>query len=202
MKAGPSYGRDEWRRAWGVEIVEEVPKVPDINWGAKDPFFTTAFRENYVLFYVPGRVRFKGSEKAMTMNTLEEIITKPYEYFWPPAKEKLGAVTSHPGWVLMSKTVIPGSRNQTYETQKRMVEAARDFHMPQALEACVLNLMVEAITKVRSYGQDPWTYTRCVEKVEGYPVVVAVFGSGGLAVHGSCSYAYVYYGVACAQRKL
>ena len=34
----------------------------------------------------------------------------------------------------------------------------------------------------RLFGDNPWTYTRCQEKDEGYPVVVGGFSSAGLEV--------------------
>jgi hypothetical protein len=71
------------------------------------------------------------------------------------------------------------------------------------LEAVVVNLMVFAFTGVRLYGQEkPWTYTNCIEKVDGqYPVVVGSFGSNGLDVSHCFSFARSYVGAACALRE-
>ena len=82
-----------------------------------------------------------------------------------------------------------------------MVESKKGFHMPHALEAVVLNLMVDASTGEKSYGEKPFTYTRCVEKVSGKcRVVVGGFDSLGLGVCNTLSFDGEHLGAAVVIR--
>lgn len=174
---GLIYGADAWQY-WNVEVLDEVPDAPEIRWDDEDPHFNEAFRENYVLLYIPERIRVNGEEKDLTLKTFKEI-SGAFGFFSPSVEDQFGDSTA-PGWVLVSKKVIPGSRGKDYETQEKMVEAKEGFHMPHALEAAVLNLMVDAFTEEKLYGEEPLTYTRCVEQVDGKSTaVVGGFSSAG-----------------------
>jgi hypothetical protein len=75
------------------------------------------------------------------------------------------------------------------------------YEMPDALSAATAILSHHARTGERLYTDDPWTYTRCQEKVLGnkYPVVVGGFSSGGLRVDYYGVYDY-YSGVSCLRK--
>ena len=186
---GSVYGPEAWR-IWNVEVLDAVPPAPRVDLSKKDK----------VLLYIPQRIRVHGKEQDFNLKALKEISGGPFRYFSESVEAQFGDNMA-PGWVLIDKNVIPESRNKDYETQKRMVEE-RGCSMPSVLEAVVLNLMVFAFTRERLYGQEPWTYTRCTEKVDGqYPVVVGGFGSVGLNV---CNVIFGYgvrCGAACALRK-
>jgi hypothetical protein len=182
------YGPEAWK-IWNVEVVDVVPAAPQVDLSKKDK----------VLLYIPQTIRVHGKEQDFNLKTLKEISGGPFRYFSESVEGQFGDNMA-PGWVLIDKNVIPESRNKDYETQERMVEE-RGCSMPSVLEAMVLNLMVFASTGERLYGQEPWTYTRCIEKVDGqYPVVVGGFGSDGLSVPHNI-FDDDSYGVACARRK-
>ena len=67
---GLIYGTDAWKRIWNVEVLDDVPAVPEIRWDDNDPHFNEAFRKNYVLLYIPERIRVNGKEKDLTLKTL------------------------------------------------------------------------------------------------------------------------------------
>lgn len=181
-QGGLVYGADAWR-IWGVEVLDEVPPVREMNWDENDPYFNEAYRDNYVLLYIPQRIRVGREEKDLTLQTLREISGGPFEYFDDSIAEQFGESTS-PGWVLVSKKVIPDCRNKSYESLKQQVEEQEEFRMPQILEAVAANLMIFAFTNERSlYGEYFPNYTRCIERVDGrYSVIVGEFGSAGLNV--------------------
>jgi hypothetical protein len=186
---GSVYGPEAWK-IWNVKVLDAVPSVPRVDLSKKDK----------VLLYIPQKIRVHGEEQNFTLNVLKKISDGPFNYFCKCIEEQFGD-NAAPGWVLIDKNVIPQSRNENYETQKRMVEA-RDCSMPSVLEAVVLNLMVFAFTGERLYGKEAWTYTRCIEKVAGiYPVLVGGFGSDGLDVSTYCGFFDGRYGVACVRRK-
>jgi hypothetical protein len=199
---GLIYGVEAWK-IWNVEVLDKVPDAPEIRWDNNDPHFNEAFRENYALLYIPKKVRVNGKNKDLTLKTFKEISGGPFEYFDKTVEDKFGN-SSAPGWVLISKKVVPKSKSQDYATQKMMVEAKRGFHMLHALEAAVLNLMIDAFTGKRLHGEN-LTYTRCVECVDGgknpdvNPVVAVGFSSLGLDV--GLDHGFGGLGVACARRK-
>ena len=185
---GSVYGPEAWK-IWNVEVLDVVPAAPRVDMSKKDK----------VLLYIPKRIRVNGKEQDFTLKALKEISGGPFRYFSESVEEQFGDNMA-PGWVLIDKNVIPESRNKDYETQKKMVEE-RGCSMPSVLEAIVLNLMVFAFTGERLYGREPWTYTHCIEKVDGqYPVVVGGFGSDGLHVYFN-DFDYDFFGAACALRK-
>jgi hypothetical protein len=181
------YGADAWGR-WNVKVLDVVPEAPQVNLSKRDK----------ILLYIPQRISVNGKEKDFTLAALKEISGGSFCYFSNSVEQQFGDSTAA-GWVLIDKTVFPESRAQNYATQKKMVED-EGCRLPSVLEAIVLNLMVFAFTGERLYGQDPWTYTRCAEKVDGkYPVVVGGFGSAGLVVNDDGD--SDSYGAACALRE-
>ena len=188
---GSVYGPEAWE-IWNVEVLDVVPPTPQVDLSKKDK----------VLLYIPQRIRVHGKEQDFNLKALKalkEISGDPFRYFSENVEAQFGDNMAL-GWVLIDKNVIPESRNKDYETQKKMVEE-RGCSMPSVSEAIVLNLMVFAFTEERLYGEDPWTYTRCTEKVnDQYPVVVGGFGSDGL-VSAATTSTTAAYGVACALRK-
>jgi hypothetical protein len=104
--------------------------------------------------------------------------------------------------VLMTRTVLPDSRSKTYEAQKEMVAAhagrvGLPYELPHALEAATAILMHHAREGKRLFGKDPFTYTRCQEVLDGFPVIVGGFSLEGLFVSGS---AYSDGGVSCLRK--
>jgi hypothetical protein len=183
------YGPDMWK-IWGIEVLDVAPLAPRIDLSKGDT----------VLIYIPQRIRVNGKEQDFTLKALKEICGDSFRVFDKEIERQFGHNMAS-GWVLMGKNVIPESRGQDYETQKRMLEG-RGCGMPSVLEAAVLNLMVFAFTEERLYGREPWTYTRCTEKVDGqYPVVVGAFGSDGLYVYYDDSFGHDNYGAAGALRE-
>jgi hypothetical protein len=202
-KAGLVYGPDAkaWKN-WGVEILDKIPEAPQIQWHERDPYFDASFEDNYLLVYIPKRIRFNGKEQDLTLKTFKAI-GSPFDFFSEfveDFKDPRGNDTAG-GWVLLSKRVIPNSRNKNYAEQQQMVKANKDFYVPYALEAIVLNLVVHASTGEQLYGRNPITYTRCADQIsDNCPVIVGSFGFEGLSVFFS-SFNYDDYGVACAFRK-
>ena len=127
---------------------------------------------------------------------------KRKDWYEPYVGKELGdqAVTAS-YWVLMTRHILPGSRN---ENQALIVQQAERTHlpytMPKAIEAATSILTHFVRTKERLYHfsdkegpipvlepqKDPLlaTYTRCREKVDNnqWPVFVGGFFSGGLAI--------------------
>lgn len=69
-------------------------------------------------------------------------------------------------WVLMTKDVIPGSTNKTYDEQEILVkklaqESNAPYEIPTALDALICIYMYFVNCGIRLFNDDPKNYTRC-----------------------------------------
>jgi NLR family CARD domain-containing protein 3 len=195
-----AIGPQEWARYFG-EVGEAPPLPADIDkilespcpfWPAKQ------VKDTHLLVLVPATV---GGE-PFTLDLLGELVKKTnkggrkacYGSYDTAVKGELGTQSPPASyWVLMTRDVLPGSRNQTYDAQKALVakhasSTGLPYELPAALEAATAILLHHAHTGERLYAnRSPYTYTRCREKVQvcrnQYPVVVGGFSSGGIAVN-------------------
>ena len=142
--------------------------------------------ETHKLVLVPGTV----NGPPLTLDLLGELIRIPrqgnatkYRYYDSEVKKEHGKSSYRAHWILMTKDVIPGSRDKSYAEQKAMVTGlVGGYQVPTLLEAAVCILMEHVETGRRLFSDDPWTYTRCQEKVKDYQTV-----AGGLRRTASAS---------------
>jgi hypothetical protein len=199
------FGKDQWEKYFGV--IGEVPPLPPnigeilnrqcIFWPDKK------VHETHLLVFIPETV----NGKPFHLDYLSELIQSPksgpktkYDYYFDNTKKELGTKSLEPHWVLMTKDVIPESRNKSYEDQKARVqkkaeESGIPYELPKALEAATVILMHHVETGQRIYSDSPWTYTRCQEKVNNnqWPQAIGGFAAGGLVI-GSYLVDRVYCG--------
>ena len=198
-----------WERYYGA--VGSVPSPPsgiDQILNSPCPFWRgKQVKETHLLALIPSHV----GGKPLTLDYLGELIQSPkggghktqyrdHEYYSKYVRPAIGHQSPDSSyWVLMTKDVLPESRNKRYEDQCALVadhanRTGLAYEVPGALEVAVLMLLHHVRSGERLYrdGILAWTYTRCREKVQGYPVVVGGFSSGGLYV--SDDYDYSHYG--------
>ena len=135
--------------------------------------------------------------RGFTLNSLGMLAKKyfpqnldGYRYIW----ERIGdRSVRKPTWLLMTKDVLPGSRNRIYTGQQTMVatlatQSHTAYEVPSVIEAtaCIFANFFRSSTRL--FSNDPSTYTRCKDNVEGYQLVVGGFAPSGLAV--DCSHYY------------
>ena len=194
-----------WERYFGS--VGSVPSLPSGIVQVMDspcPFWSgKRVKDTHLLALIPSRV----GGKPLTLDYLGELIQSPkggghatkYDFYWDEVREAIGSQSpdsSH--WVLMTKDVLPGSVNKSYQDQCALVanhanHTGISYEVPGVLEAAVVILLhhVRSGERLHRDGILAWTYTRCREKVQGYPVVVGGFSSGGLSVDFSNYDSYV-----------
>ena len=212
-----AFGPASWCAHFGV-AVGDLPSLPsDIDEILDSPcpfWFEQKVRDTHVLVLVPSEV----DGVPYTLDKLGELIRlrlpknlEGYRYHGANVQTHLGAVPPQaPCWVLLTHNVIPGSRNQRYEDQKKMLadHAARTglaYCLPSVLEVSTALLTHYVRSGERLLADDPWTYTRCQDLVmsggKPYPVAVGGFSSSGFAssgfyvVHDFYNSHYHYYGV-------
>jgi hypothetical protein len=206
-----ALGEAEWKHYFGD--VESAPDLPSDMAAILDgpcPFWPDQLvKDTHLLVLIPATV----GGVPFTLNRLGKLIQHPkngghrteYRYYDRDVERELGNQPSRGSyWVLMTRDVLPESRNKTNEAQKEMVAAhagrvGLPYELPHALEAATAILMHHAREGERLFGDGPWTFTRCQEVVDGFPVVVGGFSSGGLAVSND-SVVYRNFGVSCLRK--
>jgi NLR family CARD domain-containing protein 3 len=209
-----ALGAEVWERYFGaVGAAPPLPADIDKILDSPCPFWPgRQVRDTHLLVLVPATV----DGEPFTLNLLEKLICSPkggghgtkYDHYNSDVQRELGGRSpAAPYWVLMTRDVLPDSRNKTYDAQKALVASharrlSRPYEMPHALEAATAILMHHVRSGERLYNRDsdPWTYTRCQEKVCNWPVVVGRFSPGGLDVYSSLSSVRNYVGVSCLRK--
>ena len=187
-----AFGKSDWEKHFGdVGDVPDIPEKMAEILQDRCPFNPEKkVKDTHMLVLIPQTV----DGKPFTLNLLQELIQKHkekeasrFEIYSDQVKNELGDKQCEEAhWILMTKDVIPGSRNKTYDEQKQLVKEKREgvYELPSAIEAAASILMHYFKTNEHLYGQHPWTYTRCQETVieNQWPVAIGVFSPGGLYV--------------------
>ncbi|MBA3816526.1 MAG: hypothetical protein H0X29_08425, partial [Parachlamydiaceae bacterium] len=193
----PSFGESEWTAL--CERVDPAPPLPhdfsDI-WNGPCPIYSgKKISETHMLVYIPATV----DGKPFTLKKLGEIAKRffpqndsGYSHIWSGINDELGDKSIKSRWVLMTKDVLPGSRNKSYAEQQKTVDRLAKkslvYKVPGTLEAATCILVQYFFdSKTRLFNDEPLTYTRCKEKVRGYQTVVGGFAPAGLDVFRSHS---------------
>jgi hypothetical protein len=208
-----AIGTEAWEKYFGD--VGSAPDLPSDMVTILDgpcPFWPEKLvKDTHLLVLMPATV----GGVPFTLNRLGELIQRPshgghrteYRYCDSDVERELGNQPSRGSyWLLMTRDALPGSRRQGYADQKALVAgyASREsmpYALPSVLEAATAILMHHAREGERLFGDDPRTYTRCQEVVDGYPTVVGGFASSGLGVSSSSRYDDdSSFGVACCRK--
>ena len=208
-----AVGAKAWKEYFGVTEDAE-PKLPDnieeiLN--AKAPFLLEdetshrPVRENHLLTLIPGSVdgvpftldklgamlleNRRGHFGAFSGNTKKEfgINSHGYKYYTQYLKDadRTRVLAGAPYWVLLSKTILAGSRSKDKSGHASLVNKHRSigYRMPHALEVATSLLSHYARSGgARLYANENsknyWTYTRCVEENTRCEYVNSIFVGG------------------------
>lgn len=203
-----AFGKEMWATHLG-DIGVEPPLPPDIKeiLSAPCPFFPgKKVEETHLLTLIPKTV----NRNPLTLQTLGELVKKPlkgiptqYRYFDIGEYKHLPTESSH--WVLMTRDVIPGSREKSYNDQQKVLKGCIEkkqlpYQVPTLLDATTSIFMEFLRSGTFLYSGSPGTYTRCQEKYnKDWQLVVGGFASAGLGV-GYDGYDYDVIGVAALRK--
>jgi len=155
------FGLKDWNKYYGCEV-DKTP-LPQNMWKILTgpcPFWSKKqVRETHMLILIPKTV--KG--KPLTLNTLQELIQKPkqghapnYQFNFGLAKKTFGDQSIPKSyWALMTKDLIPSSRNKNYSEQKALIKSP--YTIPGALEIVTGILMHHVKSERRLYSSKPWS---------------------------------------------
>jgi hypothetical protein len=202
-----AFGKKQWGHYFG-DIGEEPPLPKDIYKILKSPcpfWWGKKVEDTHVLVLIPKSV----NGNPLTLQTLEELVKAPKKGYasqycrisngvvchsWDEIIEEHGTqAVAEAHWVLMTKDVIPESRNKYYTVQQKVISEIAvklkiPYEIPNVLDASVCIFMEHAISKKRLFNADNilWTYMRCQEHVKDrYPISIGAFYSDGLDAHSS-----------------
>jgi len=187
-----AFGKEMWEKYLG-DSGAEPPLPPNINDILKGscPFWPDKkVEDTHVLVLVPQSV----NGKPLTLKSLGELVQHPRQreatkctYFNLGSYSNLGQYTDPPAppahWVLMSKDVLPGSRDKSYLEQQALIHSYRQkapYEVPSILDATVCIFMEYFRSGTYLYGQNPWTFTRCQEEYNADQLLAV----GGFAPRG------------------
>lgn len=174
---GATYGPEAWEKL-GCIVVGKRPPVPTINWDEKDPFFPgKTLGETSILVFIPEEIVFNRRLRAITLNVLEEISGQKFGTYSNSVREEYGNTPIESGWVLMTKDIIPESREKSFDVQKTLVEMqgqGKGYRIPKAGEITA-GILLHAQSGEQLYDAKPAiTYTRCEETVGPNKLLVCV----------------------------
>jgi len=150
----------------------------------------------------------------LTLKSLGELAKKyfsdsdtGYRFIWSNIVDELGDKSIHKSrWVLMTKDVLPESRDKAYANQQKIVAELAEkslisYEIPATLESAACILSQYFGSKTRLFSDKPPTFTRCQEKDHGFHTVVGGFGPDGLKVlERSNEGSNDWYGVAALRK--
>lgn len=194
-----AFGAKQWEEFFFGLKVDEPPLPLNIHKILKSrcPFSDQTEKrinveDTHVLVLIPGSINEKDPLTLEAFGKLVEsrcpkLGKNGYRLIWDKAKELGGDGKSH--WVLMTKDVLYGSRREGFSSQQMQIKekGKGNYQVPGALEAviCAIVEYVRSDENTRLLNDNPWTYTLCKEKIDGYQVCVGGFAPSGLIVYFS-----------------
>lgn len=178
----PRFGAEVWSRA-GVEVEEpelpaeiyDIMRSPCPYWPEK-----SVCQTHRLVLIVEG----------MSLNRLGATFDPGFRFYPDTVRNRHGdAAPEESYWVLVTRDVVPGSRNKTLaEQQDLLAEGDELSHLHEAAAFALLEVQENTTTLL---GNDPRTYTRCQDVVDGYPCALGSYVVGrGLSV---CSIRWVNF---------
>ncbi len=214
-----AFGNDKWAQCFGPDVVKDEDKSEEFSSLPSDDFiadckkFKRIFpernaKDSLILVRLP-----KTLNGGLTLKSLGKLAKRcfldsdgGYKFIWSHITQELGDKSIDKSqWALMTKEVLPGSRNKSYDEQQKIVadlaeKSLISYEVPETLEAAACILSQYFGSKIRLFSDNPGTYTRCKEKVQGYQVVVGGFAPAGLSVHNHFFYDCDPLGVAALRK--
>ncbi len=131
------------------------------------------------------QVYIDGSPVSSTLDSLDQLDKSSggpgFIYVWDKTPNNIPAENEF-HYAVMTIDVIPGSRYRSYDDQIQLLPAG--YEVPGVFDAARAILWTNRRAGRRCLSDNPPTFTRCKEMIEGYQLVVGGFGPSGLAVYG------------------
>jgi NLR family CARD domain-containing protein 3 len=176
-----AIGPEEWAKYFGE--VGDVPPLPadiDSILESQCPFWDDKkVKETHLLVLIPAKV---GTDD-FTLNLLRKLVEEPSGKGNKTCAQgneyNLGTqLESKSYWVLMTRDVLPDSRNKPYDAQNELATKHEHYAVPGVLEAATAIFLHHVRTGERLY--ETGTYMRCQSSEAQNTFTVGYFSSDGL----------------------
>jgi hypothetical protein len=186
-----AFGKREWAHYFG-DIGDEPPlplNIKEILKSSCPIWPDKKVCETHLLTLIPETV----NGKPLNLRFLDNLVRQPkhglpmqYRSFYLGEDfDDLPTQRSH--WTLLSRDVIPGSRNKSFMNQQKLVQKYPEYEVPNVLDTSIALFMEYARRGNELYSNTPWTYTRCQERFNSeWQLCVGGFTKEGLSV--GCNY--------------
>ncbi|WP_194847472.1 hypothetical protein [Candidatus Neptunochlamydia vexilliferae] len=202
------FGKSIWQKHFKNVEGAEAPLPANIEeiLSAPAPFEVEGYRKDiptsktHILVWIPEKI----NGIPLSLDTLGMIFKKKYrnheKTYVSHVKTEVGSKkVNKPHWVLISKNVIKGSREKTYDTQKQLIGnyASKGYHLPKAVDVVTALFLIEKQTGEKLLAEKPFTYTRCEDLVNAqkWPVAVGGFGESIEVCHSSKESTHKHNGI-------
>ena len=198
-----AFNKENWNIYFGKVTEPSLPKNIELILASSCPFYPgKKIEETHRLLLIPGSV----DGKPLTLNLLIDLFKTPkigypfrYRYIWSKILENYGQQElPNSYWVLMTKDLIEGSRNQKYPDQQALLtkftkNKKNVYRTPTLVEAMICEYVKYAYGE-RGLG-DWWPYTACKEVVDDFRMMTGGFAPAGIDTF-DCSRGRNYIGLA------
>ena len=199
LVASLAFGEKQWQQYFGgVGAAPRLPAEIGEILIRPCPFWPNKqVKDTHLLVLMPSRVK---RELFNLDSLLEKLILTPgeggrntkYRYYHQDVRDMLGSRSCDQAyWVLMTRDVLPRSREMGYRDQKALVaqhtsSTGLPYELPGVLEAATVVLSHYVHSGERLYPDAPWTYTRCRDLFsvggDDHPTIVGGFNTSGLSI--------------------
>jgi len=193
-----AFGSDKWVQYFGENIIKDEDRFEELH---SLPFkdFITDSRKFYAIF--PEKsvrdslllVRLpKTLNSQLTLKNLEELVNRCFStnnstslLIWSPIiKELIDESITSSHWVIMTKSLLPGSKKKSYSEQEEMIaglskKSIVGYRIPTILESVVCILSEYSSSKTQLFTD----YTRCRNQIQGYTTVVGGLSASHLSIN-------------------
>lgn len=141
----------------------------------------------------------KGLTPNMFLAALPEDVRAMIRYMHQPYLNRYGNIpVENSSRGFYTNNILNDTRNKPFGEQKAQATQG-GCEVMSTLEAMMLLAFTYMESppdaRVRLYGDNPLTYTRCKEKVDGYRMVVGGFAPGGFSVSYSVTWSHPINGL-------
>lgn len=212
-----AIGKAQWEQHLG-NVGLEPPLTKDIHLMLKRPcpIFKNYFsfwkklkiEDTHVLVLIPETI----NGKPFTLKLLNKIVESPKTGY--PTRclnifDSILSVSDQPPvnshWVLMTKDILPNSRNKDYEYQRNLIReiairSGISYEVPCLLDAATCIFIKYIISGQYLFSKKPPTYTVCQEKAESYTAQIIIGGFNYMGLFFNYGFQCDYVGTAAMKK--
>lgn len=189
------FGKSEWVNYFGDPGDIRLPREIRARLENPCPFWPgKKIKETHLLSYVPPKLVREGTEVPFNLGNLcawaaqaKKGAGVEWRSLWTHLADGFKGLSLEKGqWVLMTKEIVPGTKDKTFDLQKEIVEQA-GYQVPHLLGAAICIIGEFLTSGKRCFSFESRTFTRCQEistcKSQKYHLVVGGFNDESLGLY-------------------